>query len=368
MALINHLFANQIDINQSTNQILKQSQLNELEILSAPIEYSIFNQTYRQNTKKALFLKDGTFLDVVSDRWEVLQPEEILEPTLEFIKDSPVLESSQVSIQAIYRRSQQKILTGEIEKQAKIDININACFRNDQLDQALRNLGIIKKNTRYDMDKTLDFSLGINAPYQYGQGYQVYLVANRKICSNGMVQKITALNSTISHVAKQGSLNRLQRALIESLKQRQVILDRHQLMASTPVSKDENLALLLSLFARKQEVREECKNLLIQNQAHEVKKFLSEAQINNETRTAKNVIEILEQGIIGREDCKNTIYEVHNALTEYLNYKGESSNTSSHTMSMISGGKQRDISLFTDLCVNYSTQKAKNRSRVMVSV
>lgn len=219
--------------------------------------------------------------------------------------------------------------------------------------------------------------LVLNAPFKYGQGYQISVMAIRKVCTNGQHLPVTLKRKILSHVTKFPVQEIM--AVLEGAKTLWKQYETQSVsLSNTEVSHVEAVLLLLSQFSRIEKNQQLAKTLLnkIKSSKMELAKaedlIWDEVNLENESKIVQSCYNMYSHNsFIGAEmaSAKNTAWGLLNTVTEFCNHHSVAKNANVQINSLWNGSKQRQTQSFLQ-SISAFAHEAKNRdkSKLIVSV
>lgn len=338
-----------IDGNDTIDDQLTKTGL-DFKIESSPIRYGSKYQ-HRSSLKNAIYKEDGTLIDVVSDKWadNLLQPRDILQVFNQFADESKLRIEH---IGAINRIAEKETALGK-ETCLNLSIfavcNLNADFAVNNSDQVTG-------------------KLVLTAPYQYGEGYKVSVMAVRKVCTNGQHLPVTLKRKVLSHVTKMP-----EQAIKELLEGSKTLWNSYtqdiDLMAKTFLTDTEALLVLIaqygdntiSLLAKQWLNQIESQTITVKEAESKLWLILNDT-LENQPKIIQSCFSMFfNSSFIGCNDATNkTAWGLLNTVTEYYNHHQVSKNENTQINSLWYGNKANSMNSFL--------QEVSNRTKVKQGV
>lgn len=319
-------------------------------IYEAPISYK---EHYNSHVK-ALYLDDGTLLDVVRDSWKVIQPIEMVGLFLDYCQN--------VGLEV------EKVGVFKYEKSKE----------NDQgLTDAKQTYSIFissKLNQDYAVtDKDLiTGKLVFKCPYINGQGYTTGITSLRQVCANGLYMPVRLAKKVVSHV---GSLKEKQ--LLDIWKKSTKLWEENKIQnlifSDTECTELEAVMCLVNCFSTVEQHKQ------IASQAiYELKHGGSIDAVNTiyfssfwdkECKIVRECLEMYKKGLYTgyTQGTKSTMWGLLNAVTEYINWNGKQKD--SVLSSLLGGSKSMQMLKFQNQLIDVTKLKRQQvEQKVTVSI
>lgn len=329
----------------SKNLLITQIEENlELpQIYESHINYDNFSNSH----VKALYLEDGTLLDVVNKNWKVIQPFEIVQTFRQHCIDN-CLEEDRMGV-------------FKTEKKKETETGLN------DIKQTLSVYASAYLNDSYEVSAgdRITGRLIFQSPYVNGKGFQVTLVSIRQVCTNLQAAAVRVKGKLITHVGEL-THSRIKDALKESRtlwgKQKQ----QNRLFADTECTDLEAVMLLVNAFSNVETHREIAQKGLyeLQNGGNidAVNSIFFSNLWDKESAIVKECLEMYKKGLFTGSEftgTKSTLWGLLNSVTEYINWKG--TQKESTFSSLVAGHKMNQIAKFERTLTNFTSAKRKEK-------
>lgn len=327
-----------------------QKDLSLPTILESPINYDTFSNSH----VKALYLEDGTLLDVVHEKWQVIQPLEVMSMFLDYCEEAK-LEVEKVGVFK-YERSKEN------------DQNLT------DIKQTYSLWFSAKLNEDYEVTEgdKLTGKLFFKCPYINGHGYSIGVNALRQACSNGVYIPVRLKSKNIGHI---GGLKQkqIQETLVASKKLWRKDREKNLLFADTECTEQEAIMLLVSCFSTVKEHQEIAAQALYEvkhgGSIDAVASIFFSSKWDKECAMVRDCIEMYRKGLWTgyTQGTKGTMWGLLNSVTEYVNWNGKQKDST--LSSLLGGSKALKITKFSNSVTDLTNiKRARVEQRVSVTV
>ena len=300
-------------------------------IYEAPIEFSGFRNTH----VKALHLNDGTLFDVVSEKWNILQPIRVVEMFMEFCAINN-LTVDKVGVLDSYKSKDYE--DNRIDAKQTYTIYVSA-FLGD--------------NYSVSSDDQVSGRVIFKSPYIGGQGYSCGVMSLRKVCTNGLYLPVNLKRKTVNHLGSQVSK---EDQLTKLLERSQSLWEEdkkvNNLFSDVECTELEAVMTLVKTFSIIPEHKQIAKQALIElkmgKSIDAVEAIYFSSLWDKEAKIVKECLQMFKQGLFtGSEKygTKSTMWGLLNAVTEYINW-GTKQYGSKSLGSLMGGAKAHQMLKF----------------------
>ena len=323
--------------NMSVSDMLKEADL-DWEVLQTPFHCGN-DLEYRFYSYRPLITPNGELLGVVSQDWakKMLTFEQIATMFKSFA------DSNGLEIERFGALRVETVEDTPIGKETNIKLTVFASAPiNSQFD-----LG--------DGDIT-EGKIILSAPFVYGQGYKVSIMADRLICTNGMVRPVALKSKILTHTS-QIVLSRL-KEMLEGAKNSWADYEaQSRSLARTHLTQLEAMLSLVAQFAKTKANQVLAKSLLekmlngTMSESAASNLIWDQLKLDNESKIVQICFSMFCNGTFTGGDttaAKNTAYGLLQVVTEVYNHEHATKQAASHLNSLWFGTKQTQASSFMD--------------------
>lgn len=314
------------------------SELRLPTIYEDPIKY---NNHYNSHVK-ALYLEDGTLLDVVKENWKVIQPIEIVGLFLEYC-EGVKLEIEKVGVFKHERTKDNE--KGLIDAKQTYSIFISSRLNQD-----------------YSVSESdlITGKLIFKCPYINGQGYTTGITSLRQACTNGLYMPVRLAKKTVSHL---GSLKQTELLKVWKKSRTLWVENKNQniLFADTECTEMEAVLSLVSTFStvdqHKQIAAQALYELRHGGEIDAINSIYFSSFWDKECKLVRECIEMFKHGTYTgfTQGTKSTMWGLLNCVTEYINWNGKQ--RESALASLLGGSKANQIQKFQRQLVSLTVIK-----------
>lgn len=326
---------------------------NELQlptIHEAPIAY---NNHFNSHVK-ALYLEDGTLLDVVRENWKVIQPTEIVGLFLDYCAEVG-LEVEKVGVFKHEKTKENE--EGLTDTKQRYSIFISSRLNQD-----------------YSVSESdlITGKLVFKCPYINGHGYTTGITSLRQACANGLYMPVRLAKKVVTHVG-----NLKQKELLQVWKKSRTLWvenkNQNLLFADTECTEMEAVLALVSTFStvdqHKQIAAQALYELRHGGAIDAINTIYFSSFWDKECKLVRECIEMFKHGAYTgfTQGTKSTMWGLLNCVTEYINWNGNQ--RESTLSSLLGGSKANQIQRFQRQLVSLtSVKREKVEQKVSVIV
>lgn len=327
-----------------------QKDLSLPTIFESPISY----RSHTNSHVKALHLDDGTLLDVVHEKWQVIQPLEALTLFLDYCEE----EKLEVEKVGVFKK--ERIKENE-EKLTDVKQTYSLWFS-------------ARLNEDYEVTEgdKLTGKLFFECPYINGRGFPMGVNVLRQACLNGVYIPLRLATKTIGHLG-QFKQQQIKEALVASKKLWGKDKEKNLLFADTECTEQEAIMLLVSCFSTVKEHREIAIQAMYEfkhgGSIDAVGSIFFSSKWDKESSMVRDCIEMYRHGLWTgyTQGTKGTMWGLLNAVTEYVNWNGKQKEST--LSSLLGGSKALKISKFSNQLRDLTSMKrAEIEQKVTVTV
>lgn len=204
----------------------------------------------------------------------------------------------------------------------------------------------------------------ITAPFEYGKGYTVNLLAKRLVCSNGMSTKVYGSSKIMGHTCT--TQKRLTDALQNAIFSWQNQTETYSLLSKQQLPTEIGLAFLVANFSKSDQCKLLANNLvdLYSNKASDKQlqgsaAYLSEfLDLSKESKLLQTAYKLYHNQTYIGSDLKGSgtsLWGMMNAITEFYQHHDKFRNNDSNFLSLyVNGDRINNVNRFLNNAVSFA--------------
>lgn len=326
------------------------SELQLPTIHESPISY---NGHYNSHVK-ALYLDDGTLLDVVKENWKVFQPIEIVGMFLDYC-DKAKLDVEKVGVFKTEKNKENEEGLTDVKQSYSLFISA-------------------KLNQDYEVTEgdKITGKLTFRCPYINGRGLPTGITVLRKACENGLYVPVNLAQKVVTHI---GAFKEKQLLQVWKKSRTLWVENKNQnlLFADTECTEMEAVLALVSTFSTVDQHKQIAAQALYELRHGGAIDALNTIYFSSfwdkECKLVRECIEMFKLGAYTgfTQGTKSTMWGLLNCVTEYINWNGNQ--RESTLSSLLGGSKANQIQKFQRQLVSLtSIKREKVEQKVSVIV